>query len=142
MTTECADAGGNIWNRYELLESVTETKTTRYNLALMLHACGPAGKSVHIAIPILSTELEYIKMHGFNYTADVVANGFEQAEFRDRGGCWSMCTADSYETTSSACSHGAAPDAGSARSAGSGRRSSCRQAGSTRSGPSCSAVRR
>ena len=36
MITECADAGGNSWNRYELLESVTETKTTRYNLALML----------------------------------------------------------------------------------------------------------
>ena len=46
----------------------------------MLRPCGPAGKSVHIAIPILSTELEYFKMHGFNYTADVVANGFEQAE--------------------------------------------------------------
>ena len=45
-------------------------------------------------------------MHGLNYTADVVANGFEQAEFRDRGGCWSMCTTDSYETTSGACSHG------------------------------------
>ena len=25
-------------------------------------------------------------MHGLNYTADVVANGFEQAEFRHRGG--------------------------------------------------------
>ena len=49
VITECADTGGNSWNRYELLESVTETKTTRYNLALMLRACGPAQKSVHIA---------------------------------------------------------------------------------------------
>ena len=30
-------------------------------------------------------------MHELNYTADVVANGSEQAEFRDRGGCSSMC---------------------------------------------------
>ena len=106
MIPECADAGGKSWNRYELLESVTETKTTRYNLALMVCACGPAGRSIHIAIPILITELEYFKMHGFNYTTDVVANGFEQAKFRDRGGCWSMCTTDSYKTTSGACSHG------------------------------------
>ena len=27
VITECADAGGKSWNRYELLESVTETKT-------------------------------------------------------------------------------------------------------------------
>ena len=27
-------------------------------------------------------DLEYFKMHALNYTADLVANGFEQAEFR------------------------------------------------------------
>ena len=43
-------------------------------------------------------DLEYFKMHALNYTADLVANGFEQAEFRDRAGCSSMRMTDSYET--------------------------------------------
>ena len=33
-------------------------------------------------------DLEYFKMHALNYTADLVANGFKQAEFRNY--IWSL----------------------------------------------------